>query len=345
MKRYIPIEHDSSDLPLKKQGIQAYGAKIANYYNKKEAFYCIERDALFPDSEVFFSLYAKNDFDYNQILEASESSPIRLTNENLNIEGDIAIKINDLHLYDEYVKSLEKKLKASEFDDKKQAIILKEKTKLLVKNILSHPKSGENIKEASTAVEQIINSILSNNNFLHEFISLKNHDYYTYIHCVNVAVLSIGLGKFIALLESEIFNLGMGALLHDIGKIAISPNILNKPGRLTSVEYKIMQNHVMEGVKILEENPDFPKPSLTAVAQHHERLSGNGYPLKLSGAIITKYAKIIAISDTYDSLTTERPNKLPLIPFEALSIIVNECEHYDSEYLSSFIKLLGRLDE
>jgi putative nucleotidyltransferase with HDIG domain len=345
MKKYIPLDKDDSRLFLKKQVSQDNSVKIINYYNQKESYYSIERNLLFPDSDVPFSLFVKTDFDYNLMLEASENSPAKITTEILNATGDISIKTSDLPLYNEYIKSLDKTLNTSNLDHQIKAGLIKEKTKIVVKNILASPKSGENIKKASLAVEQMIRSILSNNNVLHDLISVKDHDYYTYVHCVNVTILCIGLGIAVNLTQEEIFNLGLGALLHDIGKVAIPSKIINKTGRLTSSEYKIMQNHVIEGVKILEEKPSFPKDSLSTVAQHHERLSGKGYPFHLSGAKITKYGKIIAITDSYDALTTERPTKQALIPFEALSIIVNECEHYDSEYLASFIKMLGRLEE
>lgn len=346
MKKYIIIDQDSEEAPLRKQVLQPNSIKILNYCEEKENYYSIEKNLLLLGSEIAFSLFSRTEFDFKPILKASESSPVKLTPEILlNTEADVTIKVTDLPLYNEYIKSFDNKLSTLQGDDKIIASSIKEKTKIVVKNILSNPKSGQNIREAAGAVEHIINSILSNNNILHELISIKNYDYYTYTHCVNVAVLSIGLGMAVNLSEGEIFDLGLGALLHDIGKTAIPSKILNKPGRLTSAEYRIMKSHVMEGVRILEGQTSLSKESLSVVAQHHERLSGKGYPQHLLGANITKYAKIVAITDTYDCLTTERPTKEPLIPFEALSIIVNDCEHYDSEYLSFFIKMLGRLQD
>lgn len=345
MKKYIPIKQDSAEAVQKKPLSKDLSTRLTNYYHEKEKYYPIERGLLVVGSEISFSLFAKTDFDYSKMLEASESSPAKISAEVLDIKGDISIKVSDLLLYNEYIKSLDKSLDTIEPDDKIKVSLVKEKTKLIVKNILSHPKSGENIKEASPVVELMINSILKSDNFLHELIALKNHDYYTYTHCVNVAVLSIGLGHAVNLPENDLFKLGLGALLHDIGKTAIPVNILNKLGRLTSGEYEIMKTHVIEGVKILEENPYFPKESLDTVSQHHERLTGKGYPLHLTGSRISKYGKIIGITDSYEALTTERPTKEAYIPFEALSIIVNDCENYDSEYLTAFIKMLGRLEK
>lgn len=344
MKKYIPTSDDKAEPLFKNQVLLDSSAKILKYCEEKENYYSIEKNLLLVGSDVHFSLFAKTDLDFNLILQASESSPIKLTAEIPSIEADISVKTTDIPLYNEYIKSLDKTSNISKHDEQTRAALIKEKTKIVVKNILSNPKSGQNIKEASTAIEQIINSLLRDNNLLHNLISIRSYDYYTYTHCVNVAVLSIGLGIAVNLPENKIFNLGLGALLHDIGKITIPPKILNKPQRLTTAEYRIMKNHVMEGVKILEQ-ASLPEGSLSVVAQHHERLSGRGYPLHLPGAKITEYGKLSAITDSYDSLTTERPNKQPLIPFEALSIIVNDCVHYDSEYLSFFIKMLGRLQE
>lgn len=346
MKRYIPIEKkdEVKSLP-QKEFIQTDSIKLKNYYHNKEKYYSIDKNILLPDVEIIFSLFIQKNLNYEPLLQALESAPAKLTSEIIEYEGDILIKGTDIPLYEEYVKSLDGKPGHDLKTKKAKASLIKEKSKLIVKDVLSSPENNDHIKRSGETVEQIASSILSNRDIFYDLISIKNYDYYTYTHSVNVAVLSIGLGIATGLSNSEILNLGLGALLHDIGKCTISPEILNKLGRLTSTEFKIMKNHVIEGERILKGRPYFSEDSLAAVTQHHERLSGKGYPYNLTGAKISIFGKITAITDSYDSLTTDKPYKLALTPFEALSILVKECEHYDSDLLRAFIKLIGGIQE
>ena len=345
MKRYIPVNKDELQPDISNRFFRDALTELRQYYFDKEKYYHIEKNLLFPDSELAFSLFVHKNFNYDLLLKASEANPAKLSPESLSIEGDIVIKISDIPLYNEYIKSLDNHPGSAEQSEKVKASLIKENSKLVMKDVLSNPRSGKNIKESGKIVERIAESILSNKGILYDLISVKNYDYYTYVHSVNVAVLSIGLGIAANLIENKIFKLGFGSILHDIGKSAISPEILNKPGRLTFLEFRILQNHVMEGENILSEQPDFPDDSLSSVTQHHEKLSGKGYPFNLTGAKITVFGKITSITDCYDALTTQRPYKPALSPFDALSIIVNDCEHYDSELLKTFIKMLGGIED
>jgi HD-GYP domain-containing protein (c-di-GMP phosphodiesterase class II) len=160
---------------------------------------------------------------------------------------------------------------------------------------------------------------------------------------VNVCVLSVGLGVALKLdpLQSE--RLGLGAMVHDIGKSIIPVEILNKQGKLDDMEYRIMQSHVAEGEKILRENHRLPEEAILAVTQHHEKISGRGYPSRLSDKAISLFGRITAIADCYDALTTARPYKTAFTPFVALDIISKEGDNYDRELLRLFITMLGKI--
>ncbi len=352
MKKYIPIEKDNFRLYREKEIFKDEALALKKYYYEKEQYHHIEKELLIEGSNIVFDLFIHTNLAFQPILAASESSPVRLPPEILAKEGDIVIKSTDISLYHEYIKSLEDTFlsdvdtsHSDRHEEKIKALLIKEKSKIIVRNVFSDPNSGKNIKESGKIIEQMAASILGNKNMLYDLISIKNHDYYTYVHSSNTAVLSIGTGIAVNLPEDEIYRLGFGALLHDIGKVSIPSGLLNKPGRLTSFEYRVMQNHVMEGEKILKVQPYFPGDSLSAVSQHHEKLSGQGYPLNLQGSAISDFGKITAIADCYDALTTQRPYKPAQTPFEALSVIVNDCEHYDPEYLKAFIKMLGGVEE
>ncbi|MBZ0158175.1 MAG: HD-GYP domain-containing protein, partial [Alphaproteobacteria bacterium] len=226
---------------------------------------------------------------------------------------------------------------------KRKALVLKENSKILMKDLLENPRSGEKIKEVRNIVNTVTDSLLENRDMIYSMITLSKYDYYTYTHCVNVATLSIGLGVAAGLDKETVHLLGTGAMLHDIGKTNIPPEILNKQGSLDDYEYKRIQEHVNEGEMILRGHKDIPGETYDAVLQHHEKLSGKGYPRRLKGAEIRLFGRIAAIADCYDALTTERPYKKAFSPFEALKIISKETVHYDAALLALFIRMLGKV--
>ncbi|MCX8031487.1 MAG: HD-GYP domain-containing protein [Thermodesulfovibrionales bacterium] len=343
MKKYIPIKEDKDQPDKEIVFVHTRSERLKKFYHEKEKYYSIDKEMLIPDAEILFSLFIQRNLDFMPLLTVVDNNPVRLSEGLLKQEGNFLIKTADIALYNKYIESLngERGIKNRKF----LAVLMKEKFKILMQEVFSNPTDSENIKRCGQSIKEIIKSIYSRKEIFYDLISIKSHDFYTYIHSVNVAILSIGLGLVAKLSERDLYNLGLGAILHDIGKCAISNEILNKIGRLTVPEYKVMKTHVLEGQKILSRHQDFPQDALDAVAQHHERLSGKGYPLNLTGANITIFGRIVAITDSYDSLTTPRLDKPPLTPFEALSILVNECEHYDSELLKKFIKLIGGINE
>jgi HD-GYP domain-containing protein (c-di-GMP phosphodiesterase class II) len=123
----------------------------------------------------------------------------------------------------------------------------------------------------------------------------------------------------------------------------IPSEIINKQGKLDDTEYRIIQTHVAEGEKILKENHRLPSDSLSAVTQHHEKMSGKGYPSRIKEKGITLFGRITAIADCYDALTTARPYRQSLTPFTALGIIAKETGNYDPELLRVFVKMLGKI--
>lgn len=321
---------------------------LKQYSSKKDEYIQIDKGLLFIGKEIPFSIHVMNfnrcAVELKTILNASEKNPAKVTEFTLSHQGDFLVHREDIHLYNEYVKNLPNRQDLpSEEKNKVKAIAIKENSKLLMKELLANPRSGEAVKKSEELVDDILNCILESKDAIYNLLSLKNYDYYTYTHCVNVAVMSIGLGNLIGLSKDEITCLGKGAMLHDIGKSAISPEILNKQGKLDETEYKIIQSHVIEGVKILQSHKIDPK-CMPAVEQHHEKISGRGYPYKLKGNEIQLFGRISSIADCYDALTTKRPYKNAFSPFHALSIIAKETGDFDPELLKLFIKMLGKVE-
>jgi putative nucleotidyltransferase with HDIG domain len=172
--------------------------------------------------------------------------------------------------------------------------------------------------------------------------SLKRRDEYTSIHCVNVCVLSLAFGRHLGLPRNELEVLGLGALLHDIGKMRTPDHILNKPGPLTAGELEVMRQHPEEGYRMMRDTGRIPDAALAIIRHHHERVSGEGYPSRMSGDSIPLNVMITALADVYDALTSDRVYRDALGADQALRIIYRTAEQdFGRELVEEFIRCLG----
>lgn len=193
------------------------------------------------------------------------------------------------------------------------------------------------ITDLRSIAQGIIDDLTSNPNLLINLVDIKNIDTYTYDHSVNVAVLSLIIGLESKISRLELQPLFMAGLLHDIGKTMISKDILNKNGTLNDMEMEIMKEHCELGYKYVRENFSFPILVTNAIHQHHERLDGTGYPKKIFGNLVSKYARIIAIADTYDAMISDTPYSKPVAPNEALEFIMGGAgSFFDYDLVSIF---------
>jgi len=165
----------------------------------------------------------------------------------------------------------------------------------------------------------------------------KNED--TYTHCVNVAFYSMLIAKWLTLPKEKIEEVIQAGLLHDIGKVEIPDEILNKPGKLLEFELEIMQRHSLIGYYCLKNITEISQPIKEAVLSHHERVDGSGYPYGLKGDEIDLYAKIIAIADVYDAMTQDRVYKKGVNPFVAFEMFQTlGMGTFDVHVLNVFLK-------
>lgn len=333
-----PVLHQT---PLPEIPRESLDTAWSTYASQKEHFCQIYKQVLIPGTRIDFSLYIQEGGIFRPLLETDDKSPAIVDEHLLNTENDLLIKNSDIPRYQNYLLSLKQPDQAG--DSVRKAIIIKENSKIVLKNLLDDPRSGKKIKEVEVLVKDMIGTILDDKNTIYALISLKNYDYYTYTHSVNVAVLSIGLGNNIGLTKDKVEELGMGAILHDIGKSCIPSTVLNKPAKLNDDELLLVKNHVAEGAKILKTYKKITGDSFRAAVEHHERLSGMGYPARLSGKEISLFGRITAIADAYDAMTTQRCYQPPYTPFFALRTITQQTEHYDPDLLKSFIRMLGNV--
>ncbi|TWH48326.1 HD-GYP domain-containing protein [Sporomusa sp. KB1] len=173
---------------------------------------------------------------------------------------------------------------------------------------------------ASNAIEPLINS----SGVINHINLVRRQDDYTFHHSVNVAIICGVLGKWLGYTGTEWKDLILAGLLHDIGKTQIPLEILNKPGKLTADEMEIMQLHTTRGYKLLSTKQGIPNGVIHGILQHHERFDGSGYPLAVNGDQIHRYARIIAVADIYDAMTSDRVYHRKISPFSVVEMIVEE---------------------
>lgn len=199
--------------------------------------------------------------------------------------------------------------------------------------------NSSTIKQISSIVDSLITELLYKDDLSYNVIDFKNYDSYTFQHCLNVAILSISTGISMGFSESKLHDLGMAGLLHDIGKMSIPVEILNKPSKLTDEEYEIMKTHPISAVMLLKNLVS--NDVLRAIESHHEKLDGTGYPYGRKADNIHSYGKILAVCDVYDALTSDRSYKKAAFPSEVIEYIMGCADtHFDYEILKHFIKII-----
>ncbi|HRD95928.1 MAG TPA: HD-GYP domain-containing protein [Rubrivivax sp.] len=190
-------------------------------------------------------------------------------------------------------------------------------------------------------VEEISNSVLRNPGAMVSLARLKTKDDYTYMHSVAVCALMISLGRQLGLDEAECRAAGLAGLMHDIGKALMPLEVLNKPGRLTEPEFAIMRSHPVRGHQLLLDGQGCSEPTLDVALHHHERVDGGGYPHRLAGDDIGHFARMGAVCDVYDAITSNRPYKAGWDPAESISRMASWTGHFDKTVFSAFVRSLG----
>jgi putative nucleotidyltransferase with HDIG domain len=218
------------------------------------------------------------------------------------------------------------------------------KTVETVREALDSIKIGQNfsLSKIEEAAQEMVASILRNPDALISLSQIKGYDEYTYTHSVNVSVLATSLAYSMNYKRDQLLEVGIGGVLHDIGKMRVPESILNKPGKYTEDEFNIMKRHPEFGFAIVNEKKGISKFSKAIVIQHHERFNGKGYPHGLKGKEITEIGLISAVADVYDALTSNRVYRAAWTPQKALALIFQGCdEDYSREIVECFTKQMG----
>ncbi|MES9818374.1 MAG: HD-GYP domain-containing protein [Candidatus Thiodiazotropha sp.] len=193
-------------------------------------------------------------------------------------------------------------------EERQRAGAVKQEAERVITGIMADIKLGKRIdaERVSPVVEHMMGSVFRNEDALLGLTRIRQMDKYTFEHSVSVSVLLIAFAKQLGLEESIIRDLGIGGLLHDIGKMRVPDKILNKPGRLNDEEFAVIREHVNHGHGLVDGVETISATALEVVTQHHERIDGSGYPGKLHGDETGLYGKMAAVVDVYDAITSDR---------------------------------------
>jgi putative nucleotidyltransferase with HDIG domain len=195
---------------------------------------------------------------------------------------------------------------------------------------------------AREVVEEIGDSIIRNPGALVSLARLKTADTYTYMHSVAVCALMVSLARQLELDEAQTRCAGIAGLLHDIGKAKVPMSLLNKPGRLTQDEFIVVQSHPVHGHRMLQAIGDVEAEAVDACLHHHEKMDGTGYPHRLPGSEIGLIARMTAICDVYDAVTSDRPYKKAWDPADALRRMAEwSGTHFDPRLFQAFVRSIG----
>lgn len=196
---------------------------------------------------------------------------------------------------------------------------IKESAFLHVHDLFEKPSVAENVAGAKLMVSEMVDFVSEDVSAVAHLMQLSKHDYYTYNHCVDVAVYTIALAKHLFGSDKEkLIQAGLAGFLHDIGKRNVDLSIINKTTKLSQEEWSEMKRHPEYGQQILQGVENVPEESKRAVFEHHENHDGTGYPLKKKGNELSEFSKLVTIADVFDALTTKRSYHSAISPQEAL---------------------------
>ncbi len=223
--------------------------------------------------------------------------------------------------------------------------IIKEEIITEVKSQIKHMMTTPTIKisvegkKVLEIVDKLMTNILQNDNIIMNLSDIRSVDDYTFSHSVNVCILSLITGVSMGIKGDNLRNLGVGALLHDIGKVRIDEAILQKPSSLTVSEYDETRRHTVYGFEILKNSSDINSTAHIIALSHHERIDGSGYPYNLKNGDIPMPARIVAVADVFDALTTDRVYRKKMLANEVVDYMCSLAnKHFDKAVLDAFIK-------
>ena len=232
---------------------------------------------------------------------------------------------------------------ASFADELRRAAALCQRSRAAVTSMFAEARMGQalNAEHCLPLVQEISDSISRNPGALVSLARLKTADDYSYMHSVAVCALMVALGRTLGFDDAACRGAGLAGLLHDMGKACMPLEILNKPGKLSDAEFAVMRTHPERGWALLRKGQGMTDAVLDVCLHHHEKLDGSGYPHRLAGEQITLLARMGAVCDVYDAITSNRPYKAGWDPAESIARMASWKGHFDPAVFAAFVKSLG----
>lgn len=311
--------------------------------NSLEHYFKIRINTLIPQKPLSFDLFLKINDKLNLYLRAGD----RLDSGKIDL-----LKNRDTGTYfyihedkrSEYRAYVRDSMTSVDLDVRQKAMILRESSMAMVEELFENPDVNTALENSRPIISQFVSFMDAEPGAMAHLISLSGHDFYTYNHSLDVGIYSLGLADAMGMKGQTLEEMGVAALFHDIGKRQISLDILCKKGPLTEPEWAQMQKHPQYGLFLMNDNPTISEGIKAACFEHHESWTGGGYPQAISGDEIHPFARIVAITDTYDAMTTQRSYNVPLKPVDAVTMMKEKLAgRYDPDMLKAMHQVLFRL--
>lgn len=312
-----------------------------NINMSQDKYMKIRLNSLPPNQSIPFDLYVSIGDRFVHYLRAGDKlGADKIINFERKAPESFFILASERANYQNFVRD---GLISDQLDTKQKALILRESTMVLVEELFERPDIETALQDARHVVEDFVAFMDSDASAMANLIGLSSHDFYTYNHSLDVSIYSLGLGHAVGFSGKELHELGLGGLFHDIGKRYVPIEIICKNGPLNDEEWSLMQKHPQFGLMILNEHKSHEN-ILACAFEHHESMQGDGYPQKLTAAEIHPMARVVAVADTYDALTTRRSYNDPMTPIDAITLMSTKLvKRYDPEVMQALMAIFQKL--
>ncbi len=301
-----------------------------------------------PGEQVPFALYVRTDG--RHVLYRGTGVPLTVADlEELKARGhrEFFVDAGSKQEMARYFEGrLAKELRSPHRSPEEKADMLVEASRVIMEDVFDNVEAPASLAAVRTLAAQTVDLVAGGRRAFRRLVRLVSHDYYTYTHSLHVGIYAIALGRQLGLSAEFQRKLGEGALLHDVGKALVPPEILTKPLPLSAEEWQVMRQHPQLGIDLIGAHGHVDEVTRLAILGHHERLDGKGYPFGLSGHEIALPSRIVALADVYDALTTNRSYQSALKSFDALNVMKDHMlGGVDTDLFRELVVLLARNDD
>lgn len=310
----------------------------------EQDYVVIRINSLHPSEPIPFDIFVEIGDHFVHYLRTNDTlSAEKLQKFENRAPDSFYIKTKDRQLYRDYIQG---RLNSEQISVAEKALILRESSLAIVQELFESPDIGQALQNSKEVITNFIDFMDDEPSAMAELLGLSKHDFYTFNHSLDVSIYSLGLGSVLGYTGHELKELGEGALFHDIGKRHVNIDIITKDGPLNDMEWGQMKKHPEFGLLILNQfDESLISNNIRACCfEHHESFLGNGYPQSLAGDEIHPMARIVALTDTFDALTTKRSYNEPMLPQDALNFIKEKLRaRYDSDVLEAMYSVLFKM--